>query len=386
MKTHPSYISFISFHLSRFTVLTLLFIFTLTACQFPSGETPTPGLNQTQAYETVVARITEVSQELATQQATPQTIPTESGQPTPTPSPEFSATPVVPTGVASTFTPTPTIAASACDRAEAGVPIDVTVPDDTEFAAGTAFVKTWRLVNVGTCTWTNTYSLVYFSGEKMGGPDVVPLGGDIAPGQSVDLSVNLTAPANAGTYQGNWMLRNPSGVLFGIGPQGNSFFWVRIVVPGGAGTPSVTPTPTGSTTPNGSATPTPTGTIPPTTAPTPIVIVNSSIAFQPDGFIDLDTGATNGGSGNDVSYTSDQNGTHPLTPQGGAAIGIFGNQTPTFANCQAASLSSGSLAVESLQPGTYLCYRTDQGHYGWLRLDNFDSSNLILSLTLLTWQ
>ena len=71
---------------------------------------------------------------------------------------------------------------------------------------------------------------------------------------------------------------------------------------------------------------------------------------------------------------------------GGAAMGIFGTQTPTFANCQAAGLGTGTLVVENLALGTYICYRTDQGHYGWLRLDNFDASSQIVSLTLLTWQ
>lgn len=359
----------------------------LASCRGTSEATPTPGLSRTQAYGTAIAISTQVSQDIATH-TTPDASPTGSSQPTPTPG--LTHTPSNATAIASTFTPSPTVAASACDRAEAGIPIDVTIPDDTEFAAGTAFVKTWRLVNTGSCSWTSGYSLVFFSGEKMGGPDVVPLNSTVTPGQVVDLSVNLTAPSNPGTYQGNWMLRNPSGVLFGIGPEANSFFWVKIVVPGGAGTPSITPslTPNGTLTltptPNGTATLTPTPT--PTTHATPVVIVNSSAAFPPDGYIDLDTGVTNGQSGNDVAYTSDQNGTHPLTPQNGAAFAIFGTQAPTFDNCRTANMGGGSLTVESLATGTYLCYRTDQGRYGWLRIDNFDSSSLILSFMLLTWQ
>ena len=374
MKKSP--LSRITFPLFLLT-LSLFLSLILSACN-GNSETPTPGQNQTQAYQTVEALTTQVAQDLATH-TTPEIIPTDSGLPTPTLTPGMTDTPSNPTAIASTFTPT--VSASSCDRAEAGAPIDVTVPDDTQYTSGTAFVKTWRLVNFGTCTWTSGYSLVYYSGEKMGGPDVVPFGGEVAPGQSVDLSVNLIAPASPGSYQGNWMLKNPAGVLFGIGPEGNSFFWVRIVVPGGEGTP--TGTPTGSLTPTGSTTPTVTPT--PTTGTSPVVLVNSSLAFPPDGFIDLDTGTTNGTSSNDISYTTDQTG-HPLTPLGGAAFGIFGSQTPTIANCQAANLGTGTLVVESLSLGTYLCYRTDQGHYGWLRIDNFDSSSLILSLTLLTWQ
>ncbi|MCB9134033.1 MAG: hypothetical protein H6636_01315 [Anaerolineales bacterium] len=380
MKTLPAIRSRSLWFVLTFSVSLFL---VLSACK-SNSETPTPGLNQTQAYETVVARITEVSAELETQ-AAPTTAATDSGLPSPTPPPAATDTGAPPTAVASTFTPLPTTSASACDRADAGLPIDVTIPDDTQFASGASFVKTWRLINAGSCTWTTGYALVFFSGEKMNGPDVVPLNADVAPGQVVDLSVNLTAPASSGTYQGNWMLRNPSGVLFGIGPEGNSFFWVRIVVPGGEGTATITPTPDGSATitptPNGTATVTPT----PTSGATPVVIVNSSIAFQPDGYIDLDTGVTNGGSGNDVSYTADQSGTHPLSTLGSAGFSVYGSQAPTFDNCRAANISSGSLTVENLAAGTYLCFRTEQGNYGWLRIDGFDASSALLSLSLLTW-
>jgi len=382
----------ITHHVSRLKgyfllTLSILLFFTFVACSSTPEETPTPGLNQnqTQAYETVAARITEVSQDLATQAAL-ENVPTDTGLPTLTPEPKLSDTPPNPTAVESTFTPTPTTASSAsdCDRAEAGLPIDVTIPDDTQFSPGASFVKTWRLVNIGTCTWTTGYALVFFSGEKMGGPDVVPLNSNVATGQVVDLSVNLTAPSSAGSYQGNWMLRNPSGVLFGIGPQGNSFFWVRIVVPGEGSTS--TNTPTGSTTPDGSATSTPTPTLTPTTGAEPQVIVNSFIAFEPDAFVDLDTGVTNGGAGNDIAYTTDQSGTHPLSTQGGAVFAIFGTQTPSYENCRTANLGGGSLTAESISIGTYICYKTDQGRVGWFRVDNFDSSSFILSITLLTWE
>lgn len=364
--------------------LSVSLFFALSACK-ANVETPTPGLNQTQAYETVVARITEVSADLETQ-AAPTTAATDSGLPTPTPPPAVTDTEAPPTPVASTFTPTPTVPTSACDRADPGLPFDVTVPDDTQFAPGASFTKTWRLINAGSCPWTTGYALVFVSGEKMSGPDVVPLNAEVAPGQIVDLSVNLTAPSTSGTYQGNWMLRNASGVFFGIGSEGKAYFWVRIVVPGGDGTATITPTLDGSATltptPNGTATVTPT----PTTGATPVVIVNSSVAFQPDGYIDLDTGVTNGGSGNDISYTTDQSGTHPLSTLGGAGFSIYGTQTPTYDNCRAANVSSGSLTVENLTVGTYLCFRSEQGNYGWLRIEGFDASSALLSLSLLTWQ
>lgn len=141
--------------------------------------------------------------------------------------------------------PQPTQSAKLCNQAAPGVPIDVTIPDDTRMEPGKTFTKTWRLVNTGTCSWSTDYTISVFSGEPMGAPPGVSLPNNVAPGQSVDVSVDLVAPQAAATYQGNWKLRNANGEWFGIGPNGNSPFWVKIIV---AGTPvgTITPTVTGT--------------------------------------------------------------------------------------------------------------------------------------------
>ena len=107
---------------------------------------------------------------------------------------------------------------------------DVTVPDNTYMLAGQPFVKTWRLRNAGTCTWTAEYALVFVDGHRMGGPSLVPLSGPVAPGEVVDLSVGLVAPAGDGTYEGRWQLRNADGGLFGARNNADGTFWVHIVV------------------------------------------------------------------------------------------------------------------------------------------------------------
>lgn len=105
---------------------------------------------------------------------------------------------------------------------------DVSVPDETTFAPGETFTKTWRLKNRGTCTWTPDYMLVFTGGEAMGGTTAVRLPGYVSPGQTVDVSVTLTAPDNSGKHIGYWMLRNPSGVIFGYGDKANQAFFVEI--------------------------------------------------------------------------------------------------------------------------------------------------------------
>ena len=126
--------------------------------------------------------------------------------------------------------------ATACDAAL--FVADVTVPDGSAFSPNAAFTKTWRLKNVGSCTWTTSYKLVYVSGNQMGGPSELALPGSVAPNSLLDLSINLTAPVPPGTYRGYWQLKNASGVSFGIGATADHPIWVDIVTrPGSAVTP-----------------------------------------------------------------------------------------------------------------------------------------------------
>lgn len=109
---------------------------------------------------------------------------------------------------------------------------DVTISDGTTLDAGEDFTKTWRLQNTGTCSWTSDYSIVFVNGDRMQAPASTGLAGKVNPGQSVDLSVDMTAPSSNGDYQGYWKLRSSNGTLFGIGGQAQNPFWVKISVAG----------------------------------------------------------------------------------------------------------------------------------------------------------
>ncbi len=102
---------------------------------------------------------------------------------------------------------------------------DVTVPDGSDFIPGENFVKTWRLKNVGSCTWNTSYKLTYISGDQMGGPSSQALisNGSVPPNQTVDISVNLISPSNGGNYTGNWKIQNSSNEVFGL-TNGNPFY------------------------------------------------------------------------------------------------------------------------------------------------------------------
>ena len=186
--------------------------FAIMAC-FPVTLMAMPLLRPTQpdsdnTIATVQAVVTQTM--YAMTQNAPTSIPA-----TATPVPATS-TPVRPTN-----TPVPT-AVSYCDWV--AFVKDVTIPDGTQLSAGEVFTKTWRLQNRGTCTWTPDYMLVFTSGDPMGATTAVRLPGYVAAGQTVDVSVTLTAPASAGRYTGYWMLRNPSGALFGSGSKANEAF------------------------------------------------------------------------------------------------------------------------------------------------------------------
>jgi hypothetical protein len=174
-----------------------------------------------------------------------------------------SPPPVTNTPGGPTATPTNTaIPPSSCDRAQ--FIADVTVPDGTTMLPGQTFTKTWRLKNVGQCTWTTAYQMFFVSGSQMGGPNSLLFAKEVLPGQTWDFSVNLTAPTAAGSYRGYWMFKNANGQSFGIGSQANQPWWVDIKVSG----PTVTP---------GGPTNTPTAT---PTGPTPTKPANTAYDFS----------------------------------------------------------------------------------------------------------
>lgn len=113
---------------------------------------------------------------------------------------------------------------------------DVSIPDDTVLAPGSTFTKTWRVRNDGTCTWgpnNALHALAFTGGSKLNAPDQVSLAGVVAPGKTVDLSVNMSAPSGAGTYVSEWKLRidGTQGTSYlGLGSGKVSPLFARIIV------------------------------------------------------------------------------------------------------------------------------------------------------------
>jgi hypothetical protein len=209
------------------TLLTLSFLalgaMLLTACNLPmiGSPTPDPGLVFTQAAHTSEALPTNVPPTAA-----PTIIVTQVS-----PTPTAVITPAATSTTVPTATPTVTATppgTTCTDQIE--FVIDVTITDDTELLVGEEFIKTWRLKNIGTCTWTNQYALVFIDGDQMNGISPLPQTSSTTPGTTLDVSVNLKAPGTTGAYRGNWKLRNASGVNFGTGKNSDQPFYVQIKV------------------------------------------------------------------------------------------------------------------------------------------------------------
>jgi hypothetical protein len=203
-------------HTLRLTSVLIFIAILMTACNVPSsgGSTPTQSPLPTNTVQAIPTHTQAVG--IPTTEPT-QAQPTSTSEPTATPTPAPTAT-----------TPATPTSATCTDLAK--FVEDVTVPDDTEMLPGQEFIKTWRLQNVGTCTWTSQYSLVFVEGDQMNGASPLPLVSSVAPNTSVDISVSLKAPGTTGGYRGDWKLKNAAGVNFGLGTNAADTFYVKIKV------------------------------------------------------------------------------------------------------------------------------------------------------------
>lgn len=179
---------------------------TLTACDLgASGATPTAsGIDAvyTSAALTVTAQAGQPS-------ATPSA--TDASQVTQTPEVTASDTALSFPTQSSLASSTP-LPVNTCDNS--AYISDVTYPDHTIVSPGQTFVKTWALLNSGTCTWSPTYKITFVSGNQMSGASTA-IGKSIAPGQQANVSVSLVAPATTGEYTGYWRLANDQASKFG---------------------------------------------------------------------------------------------------------------------------------------------------------------------------
>jgi len=220
----------------------------LSAC---GNGTPTP------TEVSVLGVYTQVAQTL-TEEANEVTA-TDTPMPTDTPTMEMTPTDTPTQATLSAYT-IATSASGLCEDSE--YVVDDSFQDNTLVLPGQTMIKTWKLQNSGSCTWSSDYSLVFVSGTQMGG-SATAIGETVEPGYQVDASVTLTAPTTEGTYTGYWSLADSSGNTFGA----SIYITIEVSDSAPTYTPTITPTPTNTTY---TSTPTSTRTITPTPTATSI--------------------------------------------------------------------------------------------------------------------
>ena len=208
------------------SVIGMVFIMVWLAACSPSVPTSTPTLDlnpfRTQVAATVLAQVTR---DLAmTPSATPLPSPTATNMPTSTPALTASPTPSAAVTLSS-GTPK-----AGTDQAQW---VSQTIADDTLFAPNTTFTMTWTLKNTGTSTWTASYLLRYFSGNTFGAFKEISLGREVLPGGEIDITIDMKAPANPGSYRTDWVMSNENRANF----KEPVYLKIKVVAP-------VTPTPT----------------------------------------------------------------------------------------------------------------------------------------------
>jgi len=108
---------------------------------------------------------------------------------------------------------------------------DVTVPDNTRFENGEKFTKTWRVRNSGSEAWPDDTVLTFVSGKELATVSKVDVG-SAEPGEEVDVSVDMMAPNENGTFKAEWALSTDGSLI------PNSSLWVVILAGDEAAAPA----------------------------------------------------------------------------------------------------------------------------------------------------
>jgi phosphotransferase system HPr-like phosphotransfer protein len=245
-------------------IFPILMLIALVLAGCGTDEEPPPDINAlyTAAAETLGAQFTQQALDQPPSTPTP-TLEISLVTPTPT----FTLLAAAPTATNTQTSGGAPPAFSGCDVAD--FVADITIPDGMEMAPGTVFTKTWEVKNIGTCTWNENYKVIFYFGQQMAAQSSFKLTSqEVKSGETLQISIQMTAPTQAGEYYSNWRMQNDKGEVFGLGANADAVYAQIKVVTGGTtktATSQVTATAT-----TGVATNTPTNTSePPTETPTP---------------------------------------------------------------------------------------------------------------------
>ena len=199
--------------LNNFKLISIVSILAVLMSACNAQTTPDAAAISTSAAQTVVAHFT--------QQASKFTVTPQPATETPIP-----AATIAP-NITATATQAPVTDGKACYAMT--FVSDVSIPDGMIVAPGVTFTKTWRVRNDGNCVWDQKYSLELEKGDALGSLTKTPFTKVVKPGDSIDLSIEFTAPTTEGSYAGFWHVATPFGGYMGIGMYNQSLI-VKVTV------------------------------------------------------------------------------------------------------------------------------------------------------------
>lgn len=203
----------------RYLILALCLLGLLAAVACGGTLPPVTALPGSEGTRPVM-RVLDLSQ--VTLSVVTPTVPTAVPTPTRRPTPSAAPTNTL-SGDTSTATP-------ACTNLLEFLR-HLTIPPKVVLKPGEVFTKMWEIRNIGTCSWTTDYALVFVGGYLMDAPQVLPLPQAVEPGATIVLRLPMVAPLASAEYHSLWLLRDANGNLFGGPPAGDTPLEVVIQVP-----------------------------------------------------------------------------------------------------------------------------------------------------------
>jgi hypothetical protein len=203
-------------HLGWRLLVVILLVSLLAGCNSPTPtaiptmaptQPPQPTVNvqptilaaQTQAVQTYTANLTQ-NAPTATR-ALPTNTPAPTAAPTSSATPQGTAVKATATQVPKPAGPTVTPSVHCVVKSVYPTTIDTIAP-------GANFTMRWTVLNTGSETWTTQYTLSYLSGARFAGQKTQNLPFSVGKNADITVTLGVTAPAAAGTYNTVWTILN----------------------------------------------------------------------------------------------------------------------------------------------------------------------------------
>ena len=210
-------------------ILSLGIILILLACQVPAlssppASTPVPGAVETSIYETAAAAQTQTAR-VITPTFTPTRPPTSTATPTKTPLPTSTFLFLFPTNTAVVLpalpgtgsgkrTKTPKPNEHDYQGTYACALVAKSPSDGTVFNPRQKFTVHWTIKNTGTAAWRKgSFDYQYLGGDKLHDRGLYDMNFILDPGDIIDLTVDMYAPKQAGSYETTWIFGSKKIVL-----------------------------------------------------------------------------------------------------------------------------------------------------------------------------